>query len=229
MRNRVFTAVFVACSVLLAACNQQSNVELSDFPLTYDQYYERYDFTSPPLGPNLENMPTDLGDLALVTKAFVWPLIATGGCLTYSWDSPADINADDLIDICAYNNMLNLPTEPADLTIFGGAAYAEGLADAGSVENVLQKYFDVTVEHLRTSKRYDAQTNTYAMLSGWGGGGEFLALSADIQGDLIAIHVGYGHSDRERIDNQGVLSIRLDAEGNIHYQSYKILNIKKTG
>lgn len=46
-------------------------------------------------------------------QTYLQPLIPTGRLFRYSWDSPSEIKPDDLVNFAAYNNLLELPTEPA--------------------------------------------------------------------------------------------------------------------
>lgn len=179
------------------------------------------DMTIPAGGPYIDGAPIDLNNLDLVKRVYVRPLIPCGPVLGYDWDTPADIKADDLIDICAYNNFLNLPVEPINATISGGAGYVDPHAPAEQVEPAIQKHFSVSSVYLRTSESYDAKTNTYSMLSGWGGGWGYFAISAAKSGDQIIIEVG-ATFDQGPIIPTGTLTIEIDQNNRVHYLSHKL-------
>lgn len=162
-----------------------------------------------PFGPIVEAVPKNLYDLQLVSRAYVWPLIHCARVAGYSWNSPAEIDADDLINICAYNNLLELPVEPADRTIFQGAEYVEHEAPAAQVESALRKHFDVSADYLKTASQYHPETDTYTMYNGWGGGWAYMATAAKREGDRIVINVGISNPDNDEIIPCSVLTVEV--------------------
>lgn len=119
-----------------------------------------------------DRFSVDINDLDAVTKEYLYPLDPNGRLLTYEWKNTSQINPDDLIDFCAFNNFLGLEQD------FEGVYLPEcSNAPAEAVEAAIQLHFDVTSEQLRTSSRYDPATNTYVMLGGWGGGWHMQAVA----------------------------------------------------
>lgn len=107
--------------------------------------------------------PALFADLQTVTEKYVSPVLSYGKMTTYNWDSPSQILADDLVNICMSNNYLQLPTSPDNKPISEYGEYLTDRVAADEVEAAIQTYFPVTSEHLQTSRYYDAQTNSYQM------------------------------------------------------------------
>lgn len=171
------------------------------------------------IGPNLTGSPVDLNDFTALTTTYVWPLIHCGNVLNYTWVAPSGIQAADLIDICAYNNFLQKDLNPIDGAIIEGDSYADPIAPADQVESAIQKHFDVSVEHLRTAPQYDANNHSYTMLSGWGGGGAYIAMSAELEDNKVVIEVGSLGYESETISYQGTLELEF-VEENVKYLSF---------
>ncbi len=138
----------------------------------------------------------DLGNMDDVTVEFLTPL--TTDFLFYSWGSASEITADNLIEFCAKNNLLNLPQD-----VEGGYAPKYMNAPANEVEKALQKNFDVKADYLRTSKWYDASTETYVLGVGGGGVGR-IAISAEQKDRKIIMEVGLMAPDEE--DDEGMIA-----------------------
>lgn len=181
----------------------------------------------PRYGPILEAGAVNLYDMDVVTRAYLWPLIATGGPLGYAWASPAEIKPDDLVNVCAYNNLLNLPLDIPDSTIFNGAAYAQpfvekgGGAEAAALEAALAPYFAGLPEgYLRTSSHYSAQYNRYVLLHGWGGGWSYQAIDAQQEknGDIRILYGTLGQEDDEPRP-YGTLTVRITPDNRTTYIS----------
>jgi len=128
-----------------------------------------------------------------------------------------------LVDVCAYNNLLNLPViNPEGSTIFGGGEYATPSASADQVEAAIQKHFDVTSAYLRTSSLYKADTNTYQMCNGWGGGWHTIATSASQNGNRIVINIAtLGPDAGAVLQPVGILTIELQNGNVVKYISYQ--------
>ncbi len=141
----------------------------------------------------------DLNNMDDVSAAFVDPL--ANNCLLYSWNSASEIRADHLIAICAKNNFLELPRDVEGVYL---PEYVNAPAD--EVEKALQKNFDVRSEYLKTSKWYDADTQTYVLIIG-GGGAHFRAMSAENTKEGIMIQIGLAAYD----DNEEDMAARKKA------------------
>ena len=151
---------------------------------------------------NAENM--DISNMDDVTAAVVAPL--GNGVLQYSWAEASGIKANDLIGICARENLLHRNAEGFD-------------PSAAQVEQVMQKYFDVPVEHLRTASRYSSKLQTYGMYYRKEETDVcFRAISATQQGSRIVIEVGLTVPDPgETPDKQSALLAQYAA---VNYQPY---------
>ncbi|MEM1485721.1 hypothetical protein V6615_12750 [Oscillospiraceae bacterium PP1C4] len=182
----------------------------------------------------IDDAPVDLNDLEAVTKVYVSPIPA-GGAWFYSWKTPSEIEADDLIFMFSYNNFLNWPRDFE-------FSYEEGYRDAPAdqVEAILQKHFDVESDHLKKSQFYNAENRTYSMVTG-GGGCWMTAMSAEQNGNQIVIKVGIismmseadlmpGESLPEGIRGSdgftltptGTLTVELGNENIVKYISYQL-------
>jgi len=169
----------------------------------------------------------DAAYLDEITDKYITPMMPAYGILWKSWASPMDIPADDLVNFCAFNNLLNLPP---DLDL--GEGFADNHGPASDVESAIKRYFDVSVDYLRTSRYYgfinkdngERYDNEYIMVYGFGGGGQTCALHAEQDGDLLKITVGlYGPDDEipDRPVKTGLLTIQLDEDG-YQYLSYEL-------
>lgn len=169
-------------------------------------YYNRLD---------IDDAPVDLNDLKAVTQVYVSPVNVN--VFYYSWATPSDITADNLIEICARNNFLDLPRDKEGV-------YLPENSDppAEQVEASIQKYFDVDSNYLRTSQWYEYEgiKNTYSLVGGFGGGFSARAISAEQNGNQIVIEVGIYKLEDFSLTPSGTLTVELDGENIIHYISY---------
>ena len=81
--------------------------------------------------------PVLFADLQTVTENYVSPVLSYGKMTTYNWDSPSQILADDLVNICMSNNYLQLPTFPDNKPI---SEYGEYLTDRVAADEVEAVY-----------------------------------------------------------------------------------------
>ncbi|WP_101908270.1 hypothetical protein [Marasmitruncus massiliensis] len=132
---------------------------------------------------NIDSAPVDLNDLEAVTRVYVQPILTN--IYFYEWEDASQIKAKDLIDICSYNNFLNLPR---DNELCYPPEYSNAPAD--QVETSIQKHFDVTKAYLETAPQFNAQHHTYELIGGFGGAVWPVAMSAEQQGNQIIIKVG---------------------------------------
>jgi len=142
--------------------------------------------------PSLPQSPTpessqpveDIPDLSTATALYLDPLVSGGDVWFYSWDSLADIRADDFITMCTVHNYLELPRD------FEGV-YLPGYQNppARDVESALAEVFGIQSDYLRTSQFYDAEKGTYALIMGGNSGWSTLATDMEEQGDKLTISV----------------------------------------
>jgi hypothetical protein len=173
----------------------------------------------------------DTAYLDELTDKYLWPLMPAYGIAWKSWRTASEIPADDLVNFCAFNNLLNLPKQP-DFD----ESFVNNHAQPEAVEVAVQQYFDVPAEYLRTSLYYNHVTkdgerydNEYIMLYGFGGGGMTAALNAVEEGDLLKITVGlFGPDDvfPDRPQEYRLLTIKLDGDS---YQYISNVAIDRSG
>ena len=230
-------SILLCAALLLSACGQTVVEQGSGMNTPQSQGIgEASDAVEiqPDTAIKAENV--DLSNMDDVTAAFLAPL--TTKPLLYSWESASEITADDLIGFCAKNNLLSLPQDEE-----GGYAPEYANAPADEVEEALKKNFNVTTEYLRTSKWYNADTKTYALVIGGGGVGP-VAISAEQQEGKIMIAVGLMASDDEENEDMiarkkampyyphvvkgwivfpsGTMTVELTDENVVKYISYEL-------
>lgn len=163
-------------------------------------------------------------ELALWSKKYVEFLIPSGDWWERSWSAPEELDPDCMVNICAYNNLLELPTQPEDRTIAQGAIYTAPQAPAQQVEQALEKYFAVSPEYLRTSKLYNPEKETYTMLCGWGGGWGVWATGGQRDGDQIRLEISSGSYEApQNARPVGELLVQDLPDGGWKYLSYTCL------
>jgi hypothetical protein len=131
------------------------------------------------------------------------------------WASPLDIASDALVMFVAFNNLLELPMEYGE--------YVEHFGPADRVEAAIQRFFDVPVEHIRTSRWFEYEDvefgvsyqDAYIMLSPGGGGAWTRAIDFTQSGDMLWITVaaGGGNDEEENPRALYLLTVRLDEVG----------------
>jgi|GEM_PF-1040391 len=138
-----------------------------------------------------------------ICEEYVCPLYMP--IFDYSWNSIAEIKADDLVLTCAMNNYVEKEVD------FEGV-YIEPNTPAAEVELAIRDHFDVSADYLKTSEYYSAEDDTYRLLGGFGGGFSAVAISAEQTGDILSIGVGimFQHVAREleegeRLTPNGIL------------------------
>ena len=161
-------------------------------------------------------------------EKYLFPLIPTGDLYTYGWESVQDIQPDDLINFCAYNNLLHLPVTPEELTIAGGAQYVENEASVEAVEAAVRQYFDVDAETMRKSQFYHQESNAYTLLCGFGGGYGMTLMGGYTEGDMMYLQIGEGGVE-EQPTYTGTLKIKVTDETHWKYLSYQKENWSYTG
>ena len=159
----------------------------------------------PDTGIKAENV--DLSDLDDVTAAFLAPL--NNDCLYYAWADASGIREWHLLNICSRNNLLNLPI---DNPIKWHDVPEQAVVSA------LQRHFDFTPGHLRTSFRYNKDKQTYYIDRIEEEESVFRAISATQDGSRIKIEVGLTVPDPgETPDKQSTMLAQYAA---VNYQPY---------
>lgn len=182
----------------------------------------------------INSAPVDLNDFDAVSRVYIQTLLTK--TYFYSWETASEIKADDLIEICVINNLLNLPRD-----VEGVYLPESGNPSAEQVEAAIKKHCDVTSDHLRTSRWYNAPDNTYALVFGGGGSVAPIATGAEQKGNQIIIEVtllshpdiyewtdsstlpsGKLQPDGSLLTPAGILTVELDDTNVIHFISYKL-------
>ena len=159
----------------------------------------------PDTGIKAENV--DLSDLDDVTAAFLAPL--NNDCLYYAWEDASGILAVHLLSICSRNNLLNLPID-------NPIKWHD--VPEQEVVTALQRYFDFTYDHLKSSYRYNKEKQTYFIDRIEEEESVFRAISATQDGSRIRIEVGLTVPDPgETPDKQSTMLAQYAA---VNYQPY---------
>lgn len=159
--------------------------------------------------------------IELADQTYLQPLIPTGRLFRYNWDSPSEIKPDDLVNFAAYNNLLELPTEPAGQKICDGASYIDNMAPAEQLEEAVLQYFSVDAQQLHQSSFYDVGAECYTLFSGWEG--EYGASVTDVsqKGDILTLKIGEGNFGQSQ-EPLGELKVRMISEEKWEYLSYRL-------
>lgn len=162
--------------------------------------------------------PHQFADPKTVSEKYVAPILNYGKMSTYNWESPNQILADDLINICMSNNYLNLPTSPDNKPIQEYGEYLTDHVPAEDMEAAIQTYFPVTSAHLKISQYYDSKTNTYQIKKiplRHGRGRGISAKSAVVSQNQVAIQICVSNPSRD----VGTLAMELLPDGHLVYSS----------
>ena len=157
-------------------------------------------------------------DPKTVSEKYVAPILNYGKMSTYNWESPSQISADDLINICMSNNYPNLPTSPDNKSIQEYGEYLTNRVPAKDMESAIQTYFPVTSEHLKTSRYYDSKTDTYQIAEiplRHGRGKGISAKSAAVSQNQVEIQLCVSNPSY----NVGALTMELLPDGRLTYSS----------
>ena len=162
--------------------------------------------------------PHQFTDPKTVSEKYVSPILNYGKMSTYNWESPSQISADDLINICMSNNYLNLPTSPDNKPISEYGEYLTDYVPAEDMEAAIQTYFPVTSEHLKTSQYYDSKTDTYQITEiplRHGRGRGISAKSAAVSQNQVEIQLCVSNPSYD----VGTLTMELLPDGRLTYSS----------
>lgn len=142
----IITFIIIAILIIFSSCTSTQplpNKEQSSENIgsVTDEYENTQ--TKVAIDPHL------FADPKTVSEKYVSPILNYGKMSTYNWESPSQISADDLVNICMSNNYLNLPTSPNNKPISEYGEYLTDYVPAEDMEAAIQTYFPVTSEHLR--------------------------------------------------------------------------------
>lgn len=208
MKNRKRIVIILCAALILSACGQQSTFSQATAPIEQGMLSVSEERELYLAGLTINSAPVaDLTDLNAVSSVYVKPLVATGGIFSYSWMDAFEIKADDLLNVLCYNNFLSLPQDNEGVYL-----PSSDTPPAEQVESALQKHFNVTSDHLRASDRYDAASETYQMIGGFGGGGGAVAMGAKQNGNQITIRIALMQykSDMIEVTKSAIPDGRLD-------------------
>ena len=171
-------------------------------------------------GPHIEQAPADLGDLGAVTRIYLKPMLPGSDIFGRSWASGNEVSADMLICFYAHNNFAGLPiwmgADGYTYNIGEGAPVLPG----AEIEETLQKHFDVSVEHLRTSSQYNVDSQTYVLYDYFSSPYEYVAQSVEERDDGLYIAFGARMYGQEEVRVLGVLSLRIEQDNVVKYLAF---------
>lgn len=121
--------------------------------------------------------------------------------LATTWTDASEIEPDCFIDFFSYEQFYQ------NISWEGKQGYP-----AEELEKFVQEHFDVSVEHMRTAKRYDATKNIYTS-EGIGGGATAKVISAKQEKDILVLDFEVWGADGVTVIWGGSLSIQLYENG----------------
>ena len=128
------------------------------------------------------------------------------GILKEGWESPEEVDPEYLV-YYYHSYQFNLTGQGMN----DDELYLE--YPAAELEAAVQQYFDVSAEHLRTAKRYDAERQVYVYAVGAGYYSGYEAVGASRSGDLLAVEFVRRDSRSDQISQQGTVTLRLEGDG----------------
>lgn len=149
---------------------------------------------------------TENTNLDELTKTYLRP-IALSGIGAQNWLNANDIRADSFNAF--YVVIANPPSGESEAPTVSETEY----------EDLIQKYFDVSTDYLRTSEYYDSSTKTY-MLDGIGEAAGYRVVSESQSGDIVTMEYEYiSAEDNSTVVFKGTLTVKLEDNGDYKYIS----------
>lgn len=211
----IITFIIIAILIIFSSCTSAQsspNKELSSENIS--SATDEYENTQTKVAIDTHQFT----DPKTVSEKYVAPILNYGKMSTYNWESPDQILADDLINICMSNNYLNLPTSPDNKPISEYGEYLTDYVPAEDMEAAIQTYFPVTSEHLKTSQYYDSRTDTYQITEiplRHGRGRGISAKSAAVSQNQVEIQLCVSNPSYD----VGTLTMELLPDGRLTYSS----------
>lgn len=211
----IITFIIIAILIIFSSCTSAQsspNKELSSENI--GSAIDEYENTQTKVAIDTHQFT----DPKTVSEKYVAPILNYGKMSTYNWESPDQILADDLVNICMSNNYLNLPTSPDNEPISEYGEYLTDYVPAEDMEAAIQTYFPVTSEYLKTSQYYDSKTDTYQITKiplRHGRGRGISAKSAAVSQNQVEIQLCVSNPSYD----VGTLTMELLPDGRLTYSS----------
>lgn len=198
--KKVISSILLVClSVTLLSCGNASTTATSS---TGNDLSSMQSLTS---SSGIDSLTEDL-DLDTLTETYLQP-IAISGIDSQNWTSADEIRPDSFNAF--YVLVSGISSDSSQSPEVSGDVY----------ETLIQKYFDVSVEHLREAETYDATNKTYA-LDGVGGAGGYQVTKAFQAGTILTMEYEYTDAANSSIvELQGTFTIEFDGNDNYKYTS----------
>lgn len=219
MSGRITAFVLALC--LLVGAAGCSGGDGADALPQGQSWEEQSGSGSEPSGPSQEAVPPalvcDVSDLKTLGERYLTPILFSQGT-TKSWTDANALDAEGFVTMYGYAQVWNADIPERELIFEGEVPYYD--ADGITLEQYVQSYFDVSTDHLRSSKKYDPQKQTYRFnMSGVG-----FAYDPQVK------HAEYDEAKKELIlyidggfeenrDEAAALTIRLEQDGGFRYVS----------
>ncbi len=153
------------------------------------------------------------------------PIDVPTSILTKSWDSPEQVDAQQIFMFFIANSGVNKGLSLMDekqVESFFDKAEKTYKFPASIYEPIVQKYFNVSSEHLKTAQFYNKISNTYdiKMVSGFGGGRNYKVKEARVDGTTAAVTVVY-YDEQKKPTHTVTLTVR-NKGNSFEYVSCKV-------
>ena len=163
------------------------------------------------------SLSSSVGDPELIYQKYIQPFTYEIG--SSSWNTAQEAAPDGLVIfyfyLAAIGEVAISPNYPKD------KEYGNPLIPASILETTVQKYFDVTSEHIRKSEYYDAVQNSY-WTGGIGSTAELTVTGTSQEGNLLTIdYSGSIISIDHRENWTGTVVVQLLTDGSYKYISYQ--------
>lgn len=135
-----------------------------------------------------------------------------------SWTDPNTIDADMLVDMYSYMQIWNADIPQSEWEFKNDIPYY--YLDEGILEEYVLSYFDLSIDHLRSSDRYSADRKAYAFnMSGVGFSYSPAVLRAeyDDASKVLVLYLDDGYGEME--GEAAALTIQLSNDGSFKYIS----------
>jgi len=166
----------------------------------------------------------DLTDLDGLTKTYLTPILFSVATRN-SWTDGNDIEADMLVDMYGFMKIWNANIPESEMEFDGEIPYY--YLDEVILENYVQSYFAVSIDHLHSSDRYNADRKAYAFNMsgvGWAYNPHVIRAEYDESTNILVLYLDDGFGEVE--GEAATLTIQLNDDGSFKYISNDAIPIQ---
>lgn len=204
MKFAKYMPVFLLCAALLfTSCTAGgTQTSVSGSPVE----------STAPSEPSAQPAAIDLTDYAGLYEQYDIALIGGSAILAATWANPEEIPADRLATFYQYYVYAH-PEE---------SKFIEMEVAAKDLESLVQRFFDVSAEHIQQGPYYNKEKDAYVFEDGIGGAGLIKVVDAKQNGNQFTFTFNvYGPADNAPLVWGGVLTLETTQDGGFKYTSCK--------